>query len=195
MSAVRIDGPRLSLVPFESRFLTQEYVDWLNDPALMRFSEQRRRQHTLESNAIYAAGFDHMSKFLWAIVDRRDESHIGNINAYLDTDNRVADIGLLVGNTTKQGQGLGTEAWEAIIQALLFGYEARKVTGGCAATNMPMRRIMERANMRPDGIRSQHLLIDGLAVDVIHMACFQGEIGQDRRYTIAPYEPANTSRI
>lgn len=186
MSRVRVDGPRVTLMPFSERFLTQSYVDWLNDPELMRFSEQRHRRHTLESNAAYAAGFDHQTRFLWAIVDRRDGVHLGNINAYFDRPNGVADIGLLVGHVSKQGQGLGGEAWIAAMHALFVIEGARKVTGGCAASNVPMRRIMERAYMRDDGVRFRQLVIDGVGVDVIHMAMFHDSFSQNDRYIITP---------
>lgn len=191
MSRVTINGPRVSLLPFTGEYLTQRYVDWLNDPQLMRFSEQRHRRHTPESNIAYARQFDHECRFLWAIVDRRDGAHVGNINAYLDRYNGVADIGLLIGEVSKQGQGLGREAWIGAIHGLFLAQGARKVTGGCAAANHSMRRIMESAGMTSDGIRVQHLLIDGAYVDVIHMALFIDNFSHDKSYTIT----ASHSRI
>lgn len=189
MSTIRVDGPRLSLVPFAPSFLTQRYVDWLNDPILMRYSEQRHRRHTLASNAVYAAGFDGVSRLLWAIVDRQDGTHLGNINAYIDLKNQVADIGLLIGETSRQGQGLGSEAWIGAMHALFVAYRVRKLTGGCAATNFPMRRIMEHAKMLPDGVRAGQLLLDGKAVDVVHMAIFSDNFSQDTRFSIVPGSP------
>lgn len=186
MSRVRIEGPRVSVRPFAADFLTQRYVDWLNDPVLMRYSEQRHRYHTLESNQAYAAGFDQQTKFLWAIVDRQDDAHIGNINAYIDRSNGVADIGLLVGDRARQGRGLGGEAWMGVMHALFIVERVRKITGGCAATNASMRRIMERAGMVDDGIRSRQLIIDGIGVDMIHMAKFHDKFSQENSYVIIP---------
>lgn len=186
MSQNLVQGPRVRLEPFDERFLTQNYVDWLNDAELMRYSEQRHRRHTMESNASYVLSFDHQTRFLWAIVDSRDEVHVGNINAYLDPWNRVADMGLLIGEASKRGQGLGLEAWVGAMHALFLMEGARKVTAGCAALNLGMLRIMQASNMCADGVRSRHLLIDGAGVDVIHMAMFYDSFCQDERYAVSP---------
>lgn len=186
MSRNVVHGPRVRLEPFDERFLTQSYVDWLNDPDLMRYSEQRHRRHSLESNAAYAQSFDHQTRFLWAIVDTRDDTHAGNVNAYFDPRNLVADVGLLIGEASKRGQGLGLEAWVGALHALFLSEGARKVTAGCAALNQGMLRIMRASNMHADGVRSKQLLIDGAGVDVIHMAMFSDSFCQDERYAVSP---------
>lgn len=184
MSSLFVAGPRIRLVPFGERFLTQRYVDWLNDADLMRHSEQRHRRHTMASNEAYFRSFDQPNRFLWAIIDRTDDLHVGNINAYLDANNGVADLGLLVGEKSRQGRGLGAEAWIGAMHAMFVGMGVRKVTGGCVAPNAAMLRIMHSAGMVEDGIRQRHLIIDGVAVDVIHRALFLDSFCQDQRYTV-----------
>ena len=44
-----IKTERLILEPFSEKYLTQEYVDWLNNPTVVRYSEQRHRKHTIAS--------------------------------------------------------------------------------------------------------------------------------------------------
>ena len=45
-----LETPRLRLEPFAEAHLTERYVRWLGDPAVMKYSEQRFRTHTLACN-------------------------------------------------------------------------------------------------------------------------------------------------
>lgn len=173
--ATTLRTARLTLeAPFPDRLLTDRYVSWLNDPTLMRFSEQRHRTHTLESCRAFVRGFDSGPNRLWAIEAVTDGlGHIGNITAMIDPNNSLADVGILIGAPAAKGRGYGLEAWTAVLDFLLKDLGLRKVTAGCIADNIPMRRIMERSGMRMDGRRERHFLVEGRAVDVVHAALFR----------------------
>jgi len=165
--------PRLRLEPFAPEHLTAGYVAWLNDPGTMRFSENRHRRHTRESCAGYVQSFAGSPHHLWAIlaVDRGPR-HIGNINAYVDPPNRVADIGILIGERACHGQGFGGEAWAAVQDWLLTAAGMRKVTGGAMADNLAMVAVFRRSGMHEEGRRSRQFLRDGLEVDLVYYARF-----------------------
>jgi len=48
---------RLRMVPFSEAHLTTRYVGWLNDPEVVRYSEQRHQTHTIESCRSYLLSF------------------------------------------------------------------------------------------------------------------------------------------
>jgi RimJ/RimL family protein N-acetyltransferase len=175
-----IETARLRLEPFAARHLTRRYVAWLNDPEVVRFSEQRHRRHTIESAAEYVRSFDGSASRLWAIeVPGRGEPHIGNISAAVDAANGVADVGVLIGERSAWGQGYGSEAWTAVCRFLLQQAGVRKVTGGTVSLNLGMLAIMRRAGMQPDGVRARHLVVDGREADVVHMALFRNDEERD----------------
>src|SRR6059058_2556121 len=120
MASPQLETDRLTIVPFGAEHLTERYVGWLNDPEVVRYSEQRHRSHTLESCRAYAASFRDGPNHLWAIVARDPTlGHVGNINAYVDVPNGVADVGILVGERGVWGRGYGLEAWRAVSDWLL----------------------------------------------------------------------------
>jgi len=178
-----IETTRLKIVPFSEEHLTQRYVGWLNDPEVVRYSEQRYRVHTLESCEEYMRSFDHTPNFFWALIARDvDLGHIGNINAYVDVSNNVADVGILIGEKQAWKRGFGLEAWTAVCDYLLHVANLRKITAGTLAVNSGMLQIMRRAGMIEDGRRIGHCLYEGREVDVIHMALFRnGKEGHIRR--------------
>lgn len=169
-----IETPRLRMVPFAERHLTERYVGWLNDPVVVRYSEQRFREHSLESCRTYWNSYAGTPHLFWAIeVKEAVESHIGNINAYLDANHGVADVGILIGAREAWGHGYGTEAWIAICDHLFREQGVRKITAGTASLNHGMRSIMRKAGMEEDGCRRAQLLIEGEEVDVVHAALFR----------------------
>ncbi len=76
--------------------------------------------HTLESCRDYRQSFADTSNHFWAIIAHDAAlGHIGNINAYVDVENSVADVGIMIGERSAWGQGYGTEAWQAVCNYLL----------------------------------------------------------------------------
>lgn len=169
-----IETPRLRIVSFCEDYLTEGYVAWLNDKELTQFSQQRFRQHTLDSCRNYMKSFVDSPHYFWAIVARDEElGHIGNINAYVDKNHQVADVGIIIGERRAHGTGMATEAWSAVCRFLLNDANIRKVTAGTLSCNLPMLRIMEKTGMVDDGRRTKQQLCHGVAVDVVHMAIFK----------------------
>lgn len=169
-----IQTKRLQLHPFAERHLTPQYLAWLNDSELMRFSEQRYRSHTIESCRSYWLSFAESPNFFWAIEEVEiGLGHIGNMNAYVDVHNGLADLGIVIGEKRGQGCGYALEAWMSVCNFLFQECGVRKISAGTLAVNEPMLRLMRRAGMKDDGIRRSHFIFEGTPVDVIHMAVFK----------------------
>jgi len=145
----------------------------LNDKTLMRFSEQRHRTHTLESGRAYWRSFEGTPHYFWAL-EAQDASlgHIGNLNAYVDMNNQVADLGILLGEPAARGRGLALEAWVNACAFLIEQVGIRKVTAGMLAVNTPMLQLARRAGMVRDGRRRRQYLWEGQEVDIVHTAVF-----------------------
>ena len=138
------------------------HITWLNDKELMRYSEQRHRQHTPESQCEYLKGFDNVTSFIWNII--RCEDHlIGTITAYIDHDNEIANVGILIGWPR---QGYGTEAWQCVCNWVLVNW-VRKVECGCMRSNHGMRRICEKTGMSLEAQRRDHFLFEGKPEDLL----------------------------
>ena len=170
---VLIETSRLQLIPFSEKYLTPEYVAWLNNPAVVRYSEQRHYKHTLKSCQQYFDSFKKSSNRLWAIT--LAERHIGNISAQVDTYNNIADIGILIGEQSCWGKGYGFEAWHAVCTYLFKNLQIRKVTAGALSVNTMMIKIFEKMGMLQDGCRSSHYLFAGQPVDIVYYALFNPE--------------------
>lgn len=92
--------------------VTDQHVAWLNDPEVVRYSEQRHKRHTLETQHSYVNGvWSNPGSWIWLICKPTPLDAIGTITAHCDENNKVANMGILIGEKTAWGQGYGSEAW------------------------------------------------------------------------------------
>ena len=141
-------------------------VNWLNDPYVVQYSEQRHRKHTIESQIAYISSFSLSNdKLLYEI--RRDGILIGSISAIIDRNNAVADMGILIGDTFYWDQGLGSEAWNAFSAHLITDHNIRKLEAGCMALNFGMVNVAKKSGMRVEGTRPNHFLFEGVGADLV----------------------------
>lgn len=145
----------------------KKQVSWLNDKDLMKYSEQRHRHHTVISQWEYIDSFIPPSEF--RIISAGGEM-VGTITAHVDKHNKVADMGILIGD--KQGQGYGTEAWTALMEHL-FGAGIRKIEAGCVDQNQAMIRVFEHSGMYREGCRMNHFILSGYPDDYYSAAMEQ----------------------
>ena len=97
---------RIVLKKFKKEYITKEYLQWLNNPKLMQYSQQRFHKHSIKSCIKYFESFQKTDNLFYAIFDYSQDFHVGNINAYIDKKNKVADIGILIGDP---GKGYGAD--------------------------------------------------------------------------------------
>ncbi|MGZ5006586.1 MAG: GNAT family N-acetyltransferase [Methylobacter sp.] len=173
-SSLRLTGQIVTLRPFAEADITPGYIDWLRDPELMKYSNQRFRSHSADSCRDYLASFKNSDNLFIAITDH--DQVVGTMTAYVSPVHQTADIGLLIGAQC-QGKGFGKDAWATLME-YLFRSGIRKVTGGTLRCNSAMVRIMESAGMQPDGIRVGQELVDGKPEDILYFAKFNSPCTQ-----------------
>lgn len=170
-----VETSRLKILPFKEEFLTQTYVAWLNDPEVVKHSEQRHRSHSLESCRQYFEFIQSSPHGFYAIVAKDPGTHIGNATVTVDLNNRVADISIMIGDRAFWGKRLGSEAFCALVDNLLNTGQFRKITAGTMAANIKMLKSIEKAGMKVECRRKDHYLLDGKPVDMVYAAKWQDE--------------------
>ena len=130
-------------------------VKWLNDPLVTRYSEQRHKIHSVETQLAYIKSFGPPNKFYEI---RRANDLIGTLTAYIDEENSVADVGIMIGIEYWEN-GFGFEAWEAFCDHL-FAHDIRKIEVGALDINKGMVRIFGKYGMFMEGERLAHFQVD-----------------------------------
>ena len=167
-----LEGARVLLRPFRAEDIGAAYLGWLNDPELMRYSNQRFVTHTAESCTRYLAGFSCSPNRFLAITLRGDGRVVGTMTIYRAPMHGTADMGILLGDPQARGQGLALEAWTTALDWLLGPGGLRKVTAGTMHANRAMVGICERSGMELEAVRREQELLDGAPQDILLFARF-----------------------
>lgn len=168
-----LTSARLVLAPFTAADISPRYVGWLNDPEVVRYSNQRFRQHDVQSCTAYLLNFENSPNQFWSVRLAANGNMIGTMTAYLAPQHGTSDIGLLIGDRRLWGQGYGNEAWGCLMNYLLSEHMLRKITAGAASGNLGMIKIMERSGMHCEATRRQQEIIDGAPQDIVYFAKFR----------------------
>lgn len=168
----RIEGQQTLLESFAVEDISPQYVAWLNDPEVVRYSNQRFITHTTHSCTLYVNNFKGSVSKLFKIIRKSDATTIGTITAYINQSHKTADMGILIGDRSSWGKGLGGDAWCTLLNALLSLRQIRKVTAGTMDCNQSMIRIIQRSGMTFEAVRSKQELLDGKPQDILYFAKF-----------------------
>ncbi|APC05337.1 hypothetical protein AOC10_01730 [Polynucleobacter asymbioticus] len=167
-----LDIDCILLRPFRAADITADYLSWLNDPNVMRFSNQRFLCHTEQTCLDYLTSFLESPNHFLALLHRGSGAMFGTITVYHNVFHGTADIGIMVGDSRLWGRGLGAIAFRAVMQVLEDSEVIRKITAGAASLNLGMVRIMEKAGMHHEATRYAQELVEGELVDIVYYAKF-----------------------
>lgn len=163
-----ITSPRLSLKKYDfSPDRLRTMVGWLNDPEVMRYSEQRHKHHTEETQQQYIQDGPDVFREIHA-----GDRFIGTITASIDRPNSVADVGILIGEKSLWGRGYGTEAWIALCNHL-FVNQIRKIEAGAMNINSGMIAIFQKSGMHFEGYRNSHFIVKSEPVHMVMWGKFK----------------------
>ena len=169
---LKIIGDGVCLRLFQESDISDTYVSWLNDPEVVKYSNQRFLNHTIESSHNYLKSFIGTNNIYMAVEDKVTKELHGSITAYKQIHHSIVDIGLLIGNKKSWGKGVGFEAWTLMMNFLFTQCNVRKVTGGSLEVNAAMIRIMEKSIMTHEATKKNQELFNNKPVDVLYFCKF-----------------------
>jgi [ribosomal protein S5]-alanine N-acetyltransferase len=167
-----LESTKVSLRPFREQDITDAYISWLNDARVVRFSNQRFRQHDRGSCVRYLQSFAGTDNLFLSIRRKDPDQAIGTLTAYIARPHATADVGIMIGDANVWGLGYGQDAWNAITAWLLESGGIRKLTAGTLACNVGMLKLMERSGMHMEAVRRQQEVVEGRLEDVLYFAKF-----------------------
>ncbi len=174
-------GRRIALRPLDKQDINSRYLGWLNNPNVTRHLETGAFPQTLDDLRRYYTHLTAMpSAFptcvFFAMQHLESSEHIGNIKLEpIHWLHRTATIGILIGDTGFQGQGLGEEAMRLCLSYAFERLGLRKVSLGVLANNLRAIRLYERLGFVIEGRKRQEYWSEGAFQDSLIMGLFREE--------------------
>ncbi len=177
LRGLKLEGERVYLRPVVPSDATADYVGWLNDPETTRFLESGAVVETVESISAYIARYQDRSDALFlAIVLKDGDRHVGNLKLEpIDWRHRKATLGIMIGDASARGKGIGTEA---VVLALRFAFDRlglHRVALGVTADNLPGIRCYRKIGFADEGRLRQAILRPHGYVDHLWMGILADE--------------------
>lgn len=168
-----IYGQKTILRRFLADDIDRQYLSWLNDPVVVRYSNQRFSAHTKTMADHHLQSFQNSTNLFLMISIKEELKKIGTMTAYIHLEHQTADLGILIGEKQIWGKGYGLDAWITVIDWLFKEIHLRKVTAGTLACNIGMLNIMKRSGMDLECVRYRQEIVDGHEVDQHYYAIFR----------------------
>jgi len=158
----------IKILPFNESHINSNYVSWLNDAEVVRYSEQRHFNHTLKTCLDYYLQQKNSNNFFLAIeLLENNFKHVGNIGVKIDQYNKIADLSIMIGDKSIWGSGIGSRAWILTINTLLDKLNFRRVTAGTMEINLNMIRLIYRSGMKIDAVLPGRFLFEGSEIGLV----------------------------
>lgn len=171
MERIKKIGNNIYLQPLNPEYIGQYYVDWLNDPEVVKYLESRWFSHSLDSVRAYVQQMnDSSSDFLYGIFLTSSDKHVGNIKiGEINKVHKFANIGLLIGEKDCWGRGLGTQAIILATEVAFQDLNLHCLTAGMYCTNHSSYRAFMKAGWEEAGRFKKYRLSDGEFIDQINV--------------------------
>ncbi len=147
---------------------------WLNDPAVMRgwgasaaavsaAEVQRQLEGWLAEEAVLGR-----PAALVVETPAPEEEAVGLVVLRAERpEARSVELSLLIGDTERWGQGLGTDAIQATLDACFGGWNLHRVWLRAEAWNSRAHRLYARCGFQQEGTLRQAAFLDGRFEDVL----------------------------
>ena len=172
-----LTGPRLYLRPLELEDCEGPYLEWFNNEEICRGNRHHTFPFTPEKAREYIERTRSATdELVLAIVDRKKETHIGNIALQQISDIfRSADFSIIIGNKAYWRKGYGTEAGRLLLHHGFSRLNLHRVACGTFASNTGMQKLALALGMKKEGRRRQAAYVGGRYVDVIEFGVLKDE--------------------
>jgi [ribosomal protein S5]-alanine N-acetyltransferase len=169
-----IEKDSLLINSFTEDDISDEYISWLNDPIIVKYSNQKFLNHNIKSCKDYLNSFENSSNLFLKIINKEHDNNtmLGTLTVYINQYHQTADIGIMIGHKESWGKGIGKKAWMIILEWLRKSGEIRKITAGTMSCNIGMMKIIESSGMSLEATRYQQELLDGLPQDLKYFSFF-----------------------
>lgn len=152
------------------------YPSWFEDQEVCAFSSHGKFVRTKEYFRQFLRNIDGQNMIVWAICHVQ-HGHIGNVALQnISLINRNAEFAIILGDRRHWGKGVGKLASKAILEHGFLKLNLHRIYCGTAATNSPMRKLAANLGMKEEGVRKEHLFLNGNWVDAVEFGILRADL-------------------
>tara|TARA_B100002019_G_C21209444_1_gene568559 strand:+ start:147 stop:710 length:564 start_codon:yes stop_codon:yes gene_type:complete len=146
--------------------ITQNYINWLNDYEIMKFTEQTIIDHTFESVKSFVSNMNSSNEnYLFGIFYSKE--HIGNIKlGPINLIHKTADISYVIGNKSYWGKGITSDVIGALVKFAFEDLKLAKLSAGTYSINEGSSKVLERNHFYKEADFKDQILFEGKRINL-----------------------------
>lgn len=168
-------GKSLYLRGLEKSDLEGNWLQWFNDKQVTKYMYNGTYPSTYEGHFEFyqSVCVNNKNHLVLAIIDKADDKHVGNLGLHqINWLYRRAEIGIVVGERSAWGKGLGTEATKLIIDHGFRRLNLHKIIARTESENKGAIRMFERAGFQVEAELKDEIMRDGRFFPVTYLGAF-----------------------
>lgn len=161
----------LSLFVLRPEHVTENYLGWMQDPLVQRYLESRFSEQSMDTvRSFVERALADPDTLMMGIRLTETGEHVGNIKlGPINRNHATSEIGLMIGDRSAWGRGVGTMAIEGICKIARDRLGIRKVTAGATSGNAGSVRAFQKAGFAIEGRRPEQFQTDSGLEDLVLM--------------------------
>ena len=166
-------GQGLTLQTLTEVDITSSYIDWMNDPEIVKYTEQRFHSANADNTILYINQMAESPADLFYGI-YLDGMHVGTIKlGAINARHKTADLSYIIGARQHWGKGIASLSIAAMTEIGFSQLNLVKICAGIYANNIGSLRVLEKNGFLLEGVRKAQYLcedqrVDGLNYGKIH---------------------------
>jgi len=163
------------LRPLTKEDVSDNYISWLNDYEVMKFTEQKYHKHSKgDVEKFVNQKFESKSDFLFGIF--YENKHIGNIKlGPILWEHRSAVITYFIGEKSYWGNGIATIVVEKVVNFGITDLSLEKIHAGYYSNNYASGKVLANCGFKLEGERTKSLIFEGKRVNYVLVGYFKDD--------------------
>ncbi len=155
-----IETDRLLLRRFREDDAEEIFYGFVNQEDFLYYANKKKRtlEEEKESLKRVSEKYNNLEYYNWLITRKEDNKIIGSANLVVFNINECVEINYAIDNRYSKN-GYMTEALKCIIEYCFKELKVQRFQAGCVVENVASRKVMQKANMKEEGILRKYIIL------------------------------------
>ena len=166
MNRIILNAEKYSLKTLLTEDATVNYQRWLNDKDITKTLETDSRLYSIEELTEVILSHDNKTKFIFGVFTA-DNYHVGNFRVTYKLRNKVANIGLLIGDKNFWGTPIVNICRKALINWIFFSNDINKIECRPMSINYAALFNFHSQGWKQEGVLREHYFKNNKFIDAV----------------------------
>ena len=168
-------GVRLRQITLQD--CNETYVQWLNDPEVIKYLETRWYRQDLDTiKAFVQSQLDNDHSVLFAIETEETKRHIGNIKiGPINRHHKHADISYFIGDKSYWRKGISTKAIHLVCQYGFKNLSLHRIEAGAYSAAIGSWKALQKNGFKREAVFREQVISGDCYMDIYRYGLLESE--------------------